>query len=150
MPNVAIAILVNRLLDPRRWRTRVLFTMSVVQVLLAIVPCIIVFAQCTPTEKLWDSSLPGRCWDSSILNDITYFMTAYTILTDIALAVMPITAFWKLNMPVRTKVGLCVMMGLTLLSAIVTIVKSTYLYLFTDKSDPRESAGIFGESALLY
>lgn len=30
------------------------------------------------------------------------------------------------------------MMGLTLLSAIVTLVKATYLHLFTDKTDPRE------------
>ncbi|KAJ6124149.1 hypothetical protein N7471_011466 [Penicillium samsonianum] len=33
------------------------------------------------------------------------------------------------------------MMGLTLLSAIVTIVKATYLNLFTDHTDPRGAIG---------
>ncbi|ROW04361.1 hypothetical protein VSDG_00915 [Cytospora chrysosperma] len=92
LPNVAIAILVNRLLDPRLWRTRLLYSMAALQVVLALIPCIIVYVQCTPIEKLWNPSLPGHCWDPSILNDITYFMTAYTIMTDIALAAMPITA----------------------------------------------------------
>lgn len=109
LPNVAIAILVNRLLDPQLWRTRLLFVMAVLQVLLALVPCIIVYVQCRPIEKLWNPTLPGHCWDSSVLNDITYFMTAYTIITDIALAVMPITAFWKLHMKPLTKLGLCFM-----------------------------------------
>lgn len=134
LPNVAIAILVNRLLDPRLWRTRLLYSMAALQVVLALIPCIIVYVQCTPIEKLWNPSLPGHCWDPSILNNITYFMTAYTIMTDIALAAMPITAFWKLHMRTSTKIGLCLMMGLTLFSAVVTMVKATYLHLFTDKS----------------
>jgi hypothetical protein len=43
------------------------------------------------------------------------------------------------QMPKSTKIGLCVMMSTTLLSAIVTIVKGSYLPLFTDAEDPRQS-----------
>ncbi|KAJ5968906.1 hypothetical protein N7501_005154 [Penicillium viridicatum] len=39
-------------------------------------------------------------------------------------------------MPFSTRLSVCIMMGLTLLSAIVTIVKATYLKLFTDHTDP--------------
>ncbi|KAM3069917.1 hypothetical protein ACMFMG_010624 [Clarireedia jacksonii] len=35
-----------------------------------------------------------------------------------------------------TRLGLCIMMGLTLLSAVVTVIKATYLHLFTDRTDP--------------
>ena len=55
------------------------------------------------------------------------------------LAVVPIRAFWSLQMPRSTKIGLCVMMSMTMLSAIVTIIKGTYLNLFTDTMDPREN-----------
>lgn len=65
-------------------------------------------------------------------------MTAYTILVDVVLAVMPIRVFWKLQLPRKKKILLSVMMSLTLLSAIITTVKATYLYLFTDTEDPRE------------
>ncbi|KAJ6102313.1 hypothetical protein N7486_004740 [Penicillium sp. IBT 16267x] len=57
-------------------------------------------------------------------------------MTDIILAIVPVTVFWKLQMRTSTKVAVCIMMSLTLLSAIVTIVKATYLHLFTDHTDP--------------
>jgi hypothetical protein len=47
--------------------------------------------------------------------------------------------FWKLQIPRSTKIGLIVRMSMTMLSAIVTIIKRTYLYLFTDTTDPRTS-----------
>jgi len=66
-------------------------------------------------------------------------------MTDIILAIVPISAFWKLQMPFSTKLGVCIMMGLTMLSAIVTIVKATYIHLFTNHTDPRQySLLIFG------
>ncbi|PSR80613.1 hypothetical protein BD289DRAFT_440453 [Coniella lustricola] len=136
LPNVAIAILVHRLLDPQLWRKRLLWGLATFQVIFAIIPCIIIFAQCSPTGKLWNPALPGRCWHWAILNNITYFLTAYTAMTDVALAGLPIAAFWNLQMQASTKFKLSLMMGLTLLSAIITIVKATYLYLFTDRDDP--------------
>ncbi|KAK8880185.1 hypothetical protein PGQ11_001479 [Apiospora arundinis] len=135
-PNISIAILVVKLLDPWPARARALYGMVILQVVLALVSIIIVFRQCQPTAKVWNKQLPGTCWSPNVLNYYSYFLSAYTTLTDIVLAVIPITAFWKLQMPTNTRVGLCIMMGLTLLSAIVTIVKATYLSLFNDQSDP--------------
>lgn len=137
-PNISIAILVVRLLDPWPARARALYTMVVVQVTLALVSVIVVFKQCQPTAKVWNKQLPGTCWSPNVLNNYSYFLSAYTTLTDIVLAAVPISAFWRLKMRVNTKVGVCVMMGLTLLSAVVTVVKATYLSLFNDQSDPRQ------------
>lgn len=69
-------------------------------------------------------------------------MTAYTMLMDVVLAVMPIRVFWSLQMSKKTKISLCSMMSLTLLSAIITAVKSSYLWLFTGSKDPRTSPGL--------
>lgn len=108
------------------------------QVVFAIISVLVVFLQCSPTQKLWNTSLSGSCWDPAVFNDYSYWVSAYTTVTDIVLAVMPISVFWNLQMPFSKKLSVCVMMGLTLLSAIVTIVKATYLHLFTDKTDPRQ------------
>jgi hypothetical protein len=59
-------------------------------------------------------------------------------MTDVVLAVVPVFAFRNLPLPRSTKIGLCTMMSLTMLSAIVTIIKGTYLPLFTAPEDPRE------------
>ncbi|RAH50718.1 uncharacterized protein BO95DRAFT_438481 [Aspergillus brunneoviolaceus CBS 621.78] len=135
-PNISIAILVSHLLDPNPLRTRCLYAMVTMQVVFAMVSIFIVFFQCRPTQKLWDAAREGQCWDASVFDDFSYWVSAYTTMTDVVLAVVPIRVFWKLQMRTATKVGVCIMMGLTLLSAIVTIIKATYLHLFTDRTDP--------------
>jgi hypothetical protein len=106
--------------------------MVILQVTFAMVSIFIIFLQ-------WNPSIPGKCWNSDVFNDYSYWVSAYTTFTDIVLAVVPISVFWKLQMPFSTKLGVCIMMGLTLVSAIVTIIKATYLHLFTDRTDPRKS-----------
>ncbi|KAI9375456.1 hypothetical protein BJX61DRAFT_549351 [Aspergillus egyptiacus] len=135
-PNISISILINNLLEPNPLRARLLLGMSIMQVIFALVSVFLVFLQCSPTAGLWDHSLEASCWPESIFYDFSYWVSAYTTMTDIVLAFVPISIFSKLQMRRSTKVGVCIMMGLTLLSAIVTIVKATYLPLFTDKEDP--------------
>lgn len=137
-PNISIAILVNQLLDPNTMRTRCLFSLVILQVVLALVSVFVVFLQCKPTQRLWNPSVEGTCWNPDVFNDFSYWVSAYTTMTDIVLAVIPIAAFWKLQMKFSTKLGVCIMMGLTLLSAVVTIIKATFLHLFTDRTDPRK------------
>jgi hypothetical protein len=112
--------------------------MVILQVIIATISTFIVFFQCSPTKALWDPSVNGKCWRPSVLNDFSYFLSAYTTMTDFVLAIVPISVFWRLNMRQSTKIGICIMVGLTMLSAIVTIIKATYLHLFTDRTDPRK------------
>jgi hypothetical protein len=120
-------------------RAKLLYTMVTLQLVIAFISVVLIFLQCTPTAMLWDPFTPnGKCWEPKVFNDFNYFVSAYTTLTDIVLAVVPVSVIWKLQMPFSTKLGVCIMMGLTLLSAIVTIVKATYLHLFADRMDPRE------------
>ncbi|KAF1842234.1 uncharacterized protein K460DRAFT_358873 [Cucurbitaria berberidis CBS 394.84] len=135
-PNISIAILVCQLLEPNPRRTFILYGMAILQVIFAVITMTLAFSQCRPTQKLWEKTLPGSCWNPNVLNYFSYWLCAYTTLTDVVLAVVPVRAFWQLQMPISTKVGLCVMMSLTMLSAIVTIIKGTYLPLFTDTTDP--------------
>ncbi|KAB8272860.1 hypothetical protein BDV30DRAFT_227064 [Aspergillus minisclerotigenes] len=135
-PNISIAILIVHLLDPNPLRARLLYAMVIFQVILAMISVFIVFFQCNPPAILWDHSVEGTCWSPDVFDDFSYLVSAYTTVTDFVLAIVPIRALWKLQMRTSTKVGVCIMMGLTLLSAIVTIVKATYLHLFTDRIDP--------------
>ncbi|KAI1259430.1 hypothetical protein F5Y18DRAFT_296648 [Xylariaceae sp. FL1019] len=136
LPNISIAILINRLLVPNTTRELALYSLVILQVIFAVVSIFIIFLQCHPTAKLWNSALTGTCLDPSIFNGYSYWLSAYTTLTDFVLAIVPIMAFWRLQMKTSTKLGVCLMMALTLLSAIATLVKATYLHLFLDKTDP--------------
>ncbi|KAL4978279.1 hypothetical protein BDW66DRAFT_130698 [Aspergillus desertorum] len=136
-PNISIAILINNLLNPNTLRSRLLLGMSILQVVFAMVSVFLIFLQCKPTAALWDHTITdATCWDQAIFYGFSYWVSAYTTITDVILAIVPITVFWKLQMRWSSKIGVCIMMSLTLLSAIVTIVKATYLPLFTDVEDP--------------
>ncbi|PYH88652.1 hypothetical protein BO71DRAFT_413938 [Aspergillus ellipticus CBS 707.79] len=97
-PNIFITILVSYLLDPNPLRTRCLYVMVTLQVVFAIVSVFIVFLQCTPTQKMWNASLEGTCWSSAVFDDFSYWVSTYTTMTDIVLAVMPII-LWGLYVP---------------------------------------------------
>ncbi|KAK6064544.1 integral membrane protein [Seiridium cupressi] len=135
-PNISIAILVDNLLNPNLWRTRVLFTLVTLQVMFAFLSVLILFLMCRPVEYLWDKSLGGSCWSASVMNDFSYWLSAYTAFTDIVLAIIPIVAFWKMQMRLRIKLGVCIMMGLIFISAIFTIIEATYLWLLFGAEDP--------------
>lgn len=133
-PNVSIAILIERLLDPNVPRRIVMYIMVWMQVLFAFVAVVLYFAQCSPVQHLWDSGrVPGTCWDPNVFFNYYYFFSAYTALVDLILAVVPITAFWQLQMKQSTRMGLCLMMALTLLSAVVTVAKTCYIPLLARK-----------------
>lgn len=42
---------------------------------------------------------------------------AYSAFTDLLLAIVPAAAFWKLQLQLKTKIGLCILMGMTALYA---------------------------------
>jgi hypothetical protein len=108
-PNISIVILVCQLLNPHPRRNLILYTMVGLQIVFAIVTIILAFAQCQPTRKLWEKNYPGgSCWNPNVLNYFSYWFCAYTTLTDFVLAIVPVTAFWQLQMPRSTKIGLCV------------------------------------------
>jgi hypothetical protein len=110
--------------------------MTILQIIFAMITVVLAFAQCRPTKKLWEKTVPGDCWSPNVLNYFSYWLCAYTTVTDVVLAIVPVAAFWRLQMKRSTKVGLCILMSMTMLSAIVTIIKGTYLHLFTGTADP--------------
>lgn len=137
-PNISIAILIEHLLEPNPYRARVLYSMVIFQVIFAFTSVFLVFFQCNPTSMLWDQRVKGKCWNPNVFTYYSYAVGAYTAFTDIVLALVPITSFWNLQMRRSTKISVSIMMGLTLFSALVTAVKTSYLDLFNDHTDPRK------------
>ena len=89
------------------------------------------FAQCSPGQKQWDRSLPGHCWSANTMVHIGYFnggeqrptsgftiraktkyRLAASVFCDWLLATLPIVFMWNVQMKVKTKVGICVLMGM--------------------------------------
>ncbi|KAL4930971.1 uncharacterized protein BDV17DRAFT_289393 [Aspergillus undulatus] len=95
-----------------------------------------ILGQCSPMEKLWDDDIPGTC-DPGRLNNQNYsfFQASFNSFSDALLASYPIHLFWKLQMKLRIKVALSVLMGLGWIAAVCSAVKTYELKALTETSD---------------
>ncbi|GKU12601.1 unnamed protein product, partial [Fusarium langsethiae] len=129
LPNVAILILIERLVGKAKPASRrFLRAVVAIQILLAVISVVIIFAQCRPTKMLWDQSAKGECWSPDVFNDSSYVVSSFTVLTDLVLAVVPIHAFWKLQLKRQEKLEITFMLGLTFLSAVFTKGRNHYIH----------------------
>lgn len=143
LPNVAILILIERLAGRTKTFSRNFLRITVaIQIILAIISVISKYVKCRVTEALWhlsddgdgDGDGDGGC-DNKIFNYTFYAANCFTIFTDIVLAIVPIHAFWKLQMELQKKLEVTFLLGLTFLSAVFTIIKVYYVCKFFDTQD---------------
>lgn len=90
----------------------------------------VIYPSCRPVQKLWNPGLPGTCWRSSAYIAIAEYNggesplhiprkqeimltchSAISILSDWALASLPIVFMWNIQMSIKTKVGITALMG---------------------------------------
>ena len=67
-----------------------------------------VFA-CSPVPKFWDDRIPGKCIDETAMY---YANAAISVVTDVALVILPIFIIRKLQLRRREKYTLATILGL--------------------------------------
>ncbi|KAM0340330.1 hypothetical protein ACHAPU_010543 [Fusarium lateritium] len=123
LPNVAILILIERIAGPTKTFSRTFLRVTVaIQIILALISIIIMYSRCRYVMLLGDPSA-GRLCVNDMFNYSFYVVNCFTIFTDLVLAVVPIHAFWKLQMRLQEKLETAFLLGLTFLSAIFTAIK---------------------------
>ncbi|RMZ69597.1 integral membrane [Pyrenophora seminiperda CCB06] len=65
--------------------------------------------QCTPVRGAWDFTIEGR----RCINYVTYLYasSAVNVATDIVLCILPLPHLWRLQLPLRERVVLCVLLA---------------------------------------
>ena len=81
--------------------------------------------QCTPIDGAWNFEIQPKC--ISVMK-VYYFSTAFSILTDILLVVLPLPLFWKLKLPIREKWIVTTLFGLGLFASVASIIRITVLH----------------------
>ncbi|KAF2245009.1 hypothetical protein BU26DRAFT_409406, partial [Trematosphaeria pertusa] len=82
--------------------------------------------QCRPVAAAWDFTIPGRkCIDYV---DYLYASSAINVATDLILCVLPWPYLWRLHMPMKQRVILCLLFGGGAGACIASIVRIAYLH----------------------
>ena len=72
--------------------------------------------QCTPVQKAWKPSLPGKCLNS----EINYIVTSgINILSDVSILILPLWAIRHLQVPLSRKLGVAAIFAAGILYVIL-------------------------------
>ena len=119
LPVVKISILIFyvRIFSTRRFK-QLAYTLIIFSAMWSISAFWVAVFQCSPVKAFWDKSIDGKC-----INSFDWLMAegGITILTDIALLVMPMPMVWKLKISQQQKIALS---GVFLLGGLCVIPDS--------------------------
>lgn len=79
LPNISVAIFLDRILAPNKHRRIALYTITIAQSVIAAISLILLFTQCTPTEFLWNPTIRATCLSPSVVTGYSYFVGCESI-----------------------------------------------------------------------
>ncbi|KAL8701532.1 MAG: hypothetical protein Q9201_004861 [Fulgogasparrea decipioides] len=88
----------------------------------------LIIFQCSPVSKYWTHPLdgPGVCFTKATVETIIIVQGVFSILSDFICATFPIVLLWDVPLSKRTKVALCLLMGLGVFTGIICIVRTSF------------------------
>jgi hypothetical protein len=77
----------------------------------------------------------AKCFDTEIFKNIGVFNSSINIATDLLFALIPIPMVWKLQVNLRTRIGLAIILSLGLFASGIAIYKTPLQYNFFKEAD---------------
>ncbi|KAI0854608.1 hypothetical protein F4860DRAFT_522964 [Xylaria cubensis] len=97
------------------------YTVATLNAIFYLVVLLTDLLYCTPVQYHWDMSIPGgHCADDNLLSP---FSAAINVALDITILLLPQRVIWKLNIPLKKKVGISSVFLMGLLCIISAIIR---------------------------
>jgi hypothetical protein len=104
-------ILLLRFLSERAHRITV-YCVAIFYTLTGILFVFGVIFQCSPVASFWNASVPGTCVNEEILGDLAYVNATFSLATDLFCTIIPIILVWKMQIDMRSKVSIMLVLCL--------------------------------------
>ncbi|KAL4893192.1 hypothetical protein BDV59DRAFT_202156 [Aspergillus ambiguus] len=105
----------------------VLWVALLLQLAANIVSAVLPLSICRDARVLWNAHIKTTCGDDVAVVRFSYFSSSLNSATDLFLAVFPTVVFWNLNLRLRIKISLMVLLSLGILAMVASIIKTTKL-----------------------
>lgn len=105
LAKLSILLFYLRLFPDNRFRN-VTKVMIVLIALFAIAFNLAVIFQCWPVRRAWDQTRRGKCIRFDLL---TYLGSAFSIITDFVIILLPVPQLWSLNLNYSKRIALVLM-----------------------------------------
>ncbi|CAG8295825.1 unnamed protein product [Penicillium nalgiovense] len=125
----AFILYILPLLGTNRYYQAALWTVLAIQFAGNIVSAVLPLSICRDVAALWDPkvALATTCGDSDAVIKFAYYSNTFNSATDLFLAVFPTVVFWNLNLKLRIKLSLIVLLSLGIVAMVASIIKTTKL-----------------------
>ncbi|KAI1371082.1 hypothetical protein F4677DRAFT_436728 [Hypoxylon crocopeplum] len=144
---VAVCFLMLRLFGAISiWRKNGIWVLMVLTSILTILTVIFTYVQCKDPAALWDPAVRSTtyCWEPTIQSYLSIFTQSVNCAVDFALAFLPVTFIWNLQLPPRQRIGLMLLLSGGLFSGICAAIKTSQLVYLASRSDfTWETYGLF-------
>lgn len=135
---ISVAAMMLRLEQRPKWR-KFLWAMIGILVILGIYNTIASVTQCIPLEAAWDIMgliTEKQCWGVDAIRASSTAVSVINIVTDVIFAVMPATFLSNVQIPLRERIVIGVLMGLGIFASAASIVKAVAVAEFGKTDDP--------------
>ncbi|CAD6579520.1 MAG: hypothetical protein ASARMPREDX12_009274 [Alectoria sarmentosa] len=112
---------------------RIVDTKHVVRGMYALITCITLFTAvsiflflgvCRPLRAYWDVGINGVCLSNHQVESVVLAQGVLSVISDLILAALPAIFLRNIQIGLRTKVGLCLLMGLGVITAVCCAVRT--------------------------
>ncbi|CAJ2512614.1 Uu.00g007330.m01.CDS01 [Anthostomella pinea] len=113
------------------------WSIIVISIITSLIGFVGVLTTCKPVAANWDPSL-GTCVSTDVITNLSYLVSASSILTDWSCAILPIFILWKTHMQTSMKVSVGLILGLGAIStsaSVSTIIRMPYLRFYKDPNE---------------
>ncbi|KAL3474274.1 hypothetical protein BJX99DRAFT_271806 [Aspergillus californicus] len=117
-----------------KWHKAFLWFWNITIMFLSILLAIVVFAQCTPVESIWDSRVTQESCPVN-MPMVATVLCAWSVVLDFVLALFPWYALWNLNIKQKEKITICISLSLGVFAGICGIIRTTSLGSLTVSTD---------------
>ncbi|KAK3986486.1 hypothetical protein QBC44DRAFT_333307 [Cladorrhinum sp. PSN332] len=135
---IAVAGMLLRLERRKPVRT-FLWVMVGLQILVCLYSTFASLLQCIPLRAAWDLLglvTDAKCWSKSAIRVNSICVSSFNVVTDVIFALMPVTFLRKVQIPLRERVVIAMLMGLGVFASAASIVKAVIAANFGRTDDP--------------
>ncbi|KAK8047901.1 hypothetical protein PG996_015965 [Apiospora saccharicola] len=126
LARVSIALLLLQLFSPQVWFKRFVVIFTILQSLVGITVLVMTFGQSQPYEVYWNPSLPGgREWNHKIYNITAVVYILLCSISDLTFVLFPILIISKLNMGLRRRISISLLLATSLVTMGAAAAKAT-------------------------
>ncbi|KAG8533587.1 uncharacterized protein KY384_001327 [Bacidia gigantensis] len=124
---LSICLFFIRLIPPKKVYMWIIWVTIAALTVSDVFTSVYYFFECRPIRKVWLPKTQGQCFGEGVQQAATWLYQATSILGDLILLTIPISLFWRLQVRLRTKIGLIIICSLGIFTNVCAIVKTVLL-----------------------